>query len=56
VQLKVAERAVDAFAQLAQKNNAMIVPNSVSEVSALIGSAMALIKNSGLATTPGAAR
>jgi len=44
VQLKVAERAVDAFAQLAQKNNTMIVPSSVSEVSALIGSAMALIK------------
>ncbi|MEW6705028.1 MAG: stomatin-like protein [Pseudomonadota bacterium] len=47
VQLKVAERAVDAFAQLAQKNNTMIVPSSVSEVSALIGSAMALIKRTG---------
>jgi regulator of protease activity HflC (stomatin/prohibitin superfamily) len=47
VQLKVAERAVDAFAQLAQKNNTMIVPSSVSEVSALIGSAMALIKRGG---------
>ena len=44
VQLKVAERAVDAFAQLAQKTNTMIVPSSVSEVSALIGSAMTLIK------------
>ncbi len=51
VQLKVAERAVDAFAQLAQKNNTMIVPSSVSEVSALIGSAMALIKSP--ATDPG---
>ena len=49
VQLKVAERAVDAFAQLAQKNNTMIVPSSVSEVSALIGSAMALIKTAGRA-------
>jgi regulator of protease activity HflC (stomatin/prohibitin superfamily) len=47
VQLKVAERAVDAFAQLAQKNNTMIVPSSVSEVSALIGSAMALVKATG---------
>lgn len=44
VQLKVAERAVDAFGQLAQKTNTMIVPSSVSEVSALIGSAMTLIK------------
>src|SRR6476659_151450 len=44
VQLKVAERAVDAFGHLAQKTNTMIVPSNVSEVSALIGSAMALIK------------
>jgi regulator of protease activity HflC (stomatin/prohibitin superfamily) len=44
VQLKVAEKAVDAYAQLAQKNNTMIVPGNLSEVSALIGSAMALIK------------
>ncbi|MFO1227197.1 SPFH domain-containing protein [Roseateles sp.] len=44
VQLKVAERAVDAFAQLAQKNNTLIVPSNLGEVSALIGSAMALIK------------
>ncbi|MBN8492513.1 MAG: paraslipin [Burkholderiales bacterium] len=44
VQLKVAEKAVDAYAQLAQKNNTMIVPGNMTEVSALIGSAMALIK------------
>jgi regulator of protease activity HflC (stomatin/prohibitin superfamily) len=44
VQLKVAERAVDAFAQLAQKNNTLIVPGNMSEVAALIGSAMTLIK------------
>lgn len=44
VQLKVAERAVDAFGQLAQKTNTMIVPSNVSEVGALIGSAMTLIK------------
>jgi len=47
VQLKVAERAVDAFAQLAQKTNTMIVPSSVSEVAALVGSAMGLMKNAG---------
>ena len=45
VQLKVAEKAVEAYAQLAQKNNTMIVPSNMSEVSALIGTAMALIKN-----------
>ncbi|MFY8017941.1 MAG: SPFH domain-containing protein, partial [Inhella sp.] len=46
VQLKVAEKAVDAYAQLAQKNNTMIVPGNMSEVSGLIGTAMALMKGS----------
>ena len=50
VQLKVAEKAVEAYAQLAQKNNTMIVPGNMSEVSALIGTAMALMK----AKAPGA--
>ena len=50
VQLKVAEKAVEAYAQLAQKNNTMIVPGNMTEVSALIGTAMALIK----AKAPGA--
>ncbi|RZL10639.1 MAG: paraslipin [Rubrivivax sp.] len=45
VNLKVAERAVDAFAQLAQKNNTMIVPSNLSDVSALIGTAMTLMKS-----------
>jgi regulator of protease activity HflC (stomatin/prohibitin superfamily) len=44
VQLKVAEKAVEAYAQLAQKNNTMIVPGNMTEVSALIGTAMALLK------------
>jgi len=44
VQLKVAERAVDAFSQLAQKNNTLIVPGNMSEVASLIGTAMALMK------------
>ena len=44
VQLKVAEKAVEAYAQLAQKNNTMIVPGNMGEVSGLIGTAMALIK------------
>ena len=47
VQLKVAERAVEAYAQLAQKNNTMIVPGNMSEVSGLIGTAMALMKGVG---------
>ena len=50
VQLKVAEKAVDAYGQLAQKNNTMIVPGHMGEVSALIGTAMALLKGK----TPGA--
>ena len=50
VQLKVAEKAVEAYAQLAQKNNTMIVPGNMSEVSALIATAMTLLK----AKPPGA--
>jgi regulator of protease activity HflC (stomatin/prohibitin superfamily) len=48
VQLKVAEKAVEAFAQLAQKNNTMIVPGNLSDVSALIASAMAVFRQGGL--------
>jgi regulator of protease activity HflC (stomatin/prohibitin superfamily) len=44
VQLKVAERAVEAYSHLAQKNNTMIVPGNMTEVSALIGTAMALMR------------
>lgn len=44
VNLKVAEKAVDAYAQLAQKNNTMIVPGNMSEVSALIGTAMTIMQ------------
>ena len=45
VQLKVAEKAVEAYSQLAQKNNTMIVPGNMSEVAALIGTAMTLMKS-----------
>jgi regulator of protease activity HflC (stomatin/prohibitin superfamily) len=44
VQLKVAERAVDAYANLAKVNNTMIVPGNLSEVAGLIASAMAVIQ------------
>jgi regulator of protease activity HflC (stomatin/prohibitin superfamily) len=50
VQLKVAEKAVEAYAQLAQKNNTMIVPGNMTEVSALIASAMAVMKQGGVNT------
>ncbi|KPF53607.1 stomatin 2 [beta proteobacterium AAP51] len=49
VQLKVAEKAVEAYAQLAKTNNTMIVPGNMSEVSALIGTAMALMNKGGKA-------
>ena len=42
VQLKVAERAVDAYAQLAQKNNTMIVPGHMGQVAGLIAPALPL--------------
>ncbi|MBI5717606.1 MAG: paraslipin [Burkholderiales bacterium] len=44
VQLKVAEKAVDAYANLARVNNTMIVPGHMGEVAGLIGTAMALLK------------
>jgi hypothetical protein len=52
VQLKVAERAVEAYQHLAKTNNTMIVPGNMSEVSALIGTAMGLMKQ---VPKPGAA-
>ena len=53
VQLKVAEKAVDAFAQLARTNNTMIVPGNMGEVAGLIGTAMGLLRGTRL--TPGPA-
>jgi regulator of protease activity HflC (stomatin/prohibitin superfamily) len=44
VQLKVAEKAVDAYGQLAKANNTMIVPGHMGEVAGLIGTAMTLFK------------
>ncbi len=52
VQLKVAEKAVEAYAELARTNNTMIVPSNMTEVSGLIGTAMALFKGA----TPGASK
>lgn len=44
VNLKVAERYVDAFGQLAKTNNTLIVPANLSDVSGLIASAMQVVK------------
>jgi regulator of protease activity HflC (stomatin/prohibitin superfamily) len=44
VQLKVAEKAVAAYGELAKTNNTMIVPGNMTEVSALIASAMAVMR------------
>ncbi len=45
VQLKVAEKAVEAYAKVAaDSNTTLIVPGNMTEVSSLIGSAMKMIK------------
>jgi len=46
VNLKVAERYVDAFSNLAQKNNTLIVPANLGDISGLIASAMTVVKAS----------
>lgn len=43
--LKVAEQCVGAFGQLAKTNNTMIVPANMSDVSALFGSVMKVMKS-----------
>ncbi|NRF69847.1 SPFH/Band 7/PHB domain protein [Aquincola sp. S2] len=47
VQLKVAEKAIDAYAHLAKTNNTMIVPGNMTEVSGLIATAMAVMQRGG---------
>jgi regulator of protease activity HflC (stomatin/prohibitin superfamily) len=51
VQLKVAEKAVEAYGQLARTNNTMIVPGHMGEVAGLMGTAMALYKGAQAAAT-----
>jgi regulator of protease activity HflC (stomatin/prohibitin superfamily) len=55
VQLKVAEKAVEAYSNLARVNNTMIVPGNMTEVAGMIGSAMALIKGAPPGGAPGGA-
>lgn len=48
VQLKVAEKAVDAYGKVAaDATTTLIVPSNMTEVSALIGSAMKMVQTSG---------
>ena len=45
MQLKVAERAVEAYSQLAsQAQTTLVVPSNMTEVSALISSAMKMVQ------------
>ena len=45
VNLKVAERYVDAFAGLAKTNNSLIVPANLADVGSLIAAAMTVVKS-----------
>jgi len=45
VNLKVAERYVEAFGNLAKTNNSIIIPANLSDVGGLIASAMSIIKH-----------
>lgn len=47
VSLKVAERYIEAFANLAKTNNTMIIPADLSNIASLITTAMAAAKASG---------
>ena len=51
VQLKVAERAIDAYQALAKTNNTMIVPGNMTEVAGLIATAMGMMKTGVAAPT-----
>ncbi len=44
VNLKVAERFVDAFGELAKQNNTLIVPSNVSDISGLVASALSVVR------------
>ena len=46
VNLQVAENYIDAFSQLAQKGNTLIIPSNLSDISGLVASAMTVVKQS----------
>ncbi len=45
VNLKVAERYIDAFANLAKTNNTLIVPNNLGDISGMVGSVMKIVES-----------
>jgi regulator of protease activity HflC (stomatin/prohibitin superfamily) len=45
VNLKVAEKYVDAFGNLAKTNNTLIVPSNMADISSLIAGAMSVVKS-----------
>jgi hypothetical protein len=45
VNLKVAEKYVEAFAGLAKTNNTLIVPANLADVATLIGTAMTVLRS-----------
>jgi regulator of protease activity HflC (stomatin/prohibitin superfamily) len=52
VQLKVAEKAIEAYGQLAKTTNTMIVPGNMTEVSGLIATAMAVMQRGAAPAAP----
>jgi len=47
VNLKVAEKYVEAFAGIAKAGNTLIVPSNMADISTLIAGAMSVVKSSG---------
>lgn len=47
VNLRVAERYVDAFAELARTNNTLIIPSNLGDISGLVASAMTVVTKLG---------
>ena len=47
VNLKVAEKYVDAFAGIAKTGNTLIVPSDMADISSLIAGAMSVVKAQG---------
>ena len=45
INLKVAEQYIDAFSNLAKKNNTLIVPSNLSDVSGMVGSVMKIVQS-----------
>jgi hypothetical protein len=46
VNLRVAERYVDAFGNVAKEGNTLILPANLADVGSLIASAMTIVKSS----------